>query len=157
MYSFKSINVAMVLLNLILLIASYLYCRRANEVLRTETLMFEKCVKRVEPRGPGGATQQASFAGAATTPSQSSHDLVVGGGATARVGRKRSKSRSSTMERMLRLTAEQKCDIAQREIEDFRDDIEKRREESEKVLDTFKVRASCVNFMNIYKERLSLV
>ena len=54
------------------------------------------------------------------------------------VGRKRSKSRSSTVDRSLRLSAEQKCDIAQREIEEYREEIEKLKDESEKVLDTYK-------------------
>ena len=109
--------------------------RRANEVLATETQMFEKYLKRVEPQG-GMPLTGAQPTITAPTPSQSTHDLVGGGG---RTGRKRSKSRSSTMDRMLRLSAEQKCDIAQREIEEFREEIEKLRDESEKVLDTYKV------------------
>jgi len=51
----------------------------------------------------------------------------------------RSKSRSSNIDKSLRLTAEQKCDIAQREIEELREEIDKLKEESEKVLDTYKV------------------
>ena len=43
------------------------------------------------------------------------------------------------MDRTLRLSAEQKCDIAQREIEEFRDEINTLREESEKVVDNYKV------------------
>ena len=43
------------------------------------------------------------------------------------------------MDKSLRLTAEQKCDIAQREIEEFREELEKLKDESEKVLDTFRV------------------
>ncbi len=111
--------------------------RRANDVLAAETQMFEKYLKRVEPKDLPVAHQPAIIT---ATPSQSSHDLVgVSGAGTGRMGRKRSKSRSSTMDRMLRLTAEQKCDIAQREIEEFREEIERLREESEKVLDTYKV------------------
>ncbi|PIK47059.1 putative coiled-coil domain-containing protein [Apostichopus japonicus] len=40
--------------------------------------------------------------------------------------------------RHLRLTAEQKCDIAQREIEELREEIEQLKEESEKVIDNNK-------------------
>ena len=94
--------------------------------------MFDKYFKRVEPKDgqPHHHPQPLT-----TTPSHSTHDLVGG----SRVGRKRSKSRSSNMDRMLRLNAEQKCDIAQREIEEYRDEIDRLREESEKVLDNFKV------------------
>ena len=42
------------------------------------------------------------------------------------------------MDRTLRLSTEQKCNIAQREIEAFPEEIEKLREESEKVADTYK-------------------
>ena len=110
-----------------------IFPRRANEVLAAETQMFEKFLKRVEPKDIGGTHQAPTVA---TTPSHSTHDMGGGGG---RVGRKRSKSRSGTMDKMLKLTAEQKCDIAQREIEEFKEEIEKLRDESEKVLDTFKV------------------
>jgi hypothetical protein len=90
--------------------------------------MFEKYLKRVEPKDGAGAA-----AGPGATPSQSSQDLV------RRVDRKRSKSRSSNIDKSLRLTAEQKCDIAQREIDELREEIDKLKEESEKVLDLYKV------------------
>lgn len=41
--------------------------------------------------------------------------------------------------RHMKLTAEQKCDIAQRELEELRDEIEKLKDESEKILDNFRV------------------
>ena len=95
--------------------------------------MFEKYLKRVEPKDlPTGHGMPQPIT--SSTPSQSTHDLIGG-----RVGRKRSKSRSSNTDRILKLTAEQKCDIAQREIEEFREEIEKLREDSEKVLDNYKV------------------
>ncbi|WAR13067.1 CC113-like protein, partial [Mya arenaria] len=100
---------------------------RANEVLATETHMFEKYLERVEPKDMGGVTP-----GTGATPSQSSQDLV------RRVDRKRSKSRSSNIDKSLRLSAEQKCDIAQREIEELREEIDKLKEESENVLDLYK-------------------
>ena len=49
------------------------------------------------------------------------------------------------MDRTLKLSAEQKCDIAQREIEEYREEIEKLREDSEKVVDTYKVRTHKIN------------
>ncbi|XP_064611526.1 coiled-coil domain-containing protein 113-like [Liolophura sinensis] len=102
----------------------------ANEVLAAETQMFEKFLNRVEPKDAGGVHQSTPFTGMAST--QSNHENV------RTVGRKRSKSRSSNMDRSLRLTAEQKCDIAQREIEELREEIDTLKEESEKVLDTYK-------------------
>lgn len=94
--------------------------------------MFEKFLNRVEPKDVGGVHQSTPFTGTAST--QSNHENV------RTVGRKRSKSRSSNMDRSLRLTAEQKCDIAQREIEELREEIDTLKEDSEKVLDTYKVR-----------------
>lgn len=98
---------------------------RSNEVLRAENQMFEKYLKRVEPQInvtsghiTSGVTTQVEI--------------------SARVGRKRSKSRSSASERSLKLTAEQKCDIAQREIEELREEIERLRDESERILDNYK-------------------
>ncbi|XP_005090523.1 coiled-coil domain-containing protein 113 [Aplysia californica] len=99
---------------------------RANEVLAAETQMFEKFLNRVEPRDTAGGL--------------GSHVSTPGAGMREDRGtnRKRSKSRSSNLDRSLKLTAEQKCDIAQREIEELREDIEKDKEESEKTLDHFK-------------------
>ena len=96
--------------------------------------MFEKYMKRIEPIKDLIGAQTTSQPPVSSTPSHSTHDLLGG-----RVGRKRSKSRSSTTDRMLRLSAEQKCDIAQREIEEYKEEIDKLRDDSEKVLDNFKV------------------
>ena len=85
--------------------------------------MFDKYLKRVEPNMTAMAT-------VAPTPSQSTHDSRM---------RKRSKSKGSGIDKHLKLSSEQKCDIAQREIEELREEIEKLKEESEKVLDNFKV------------------
>ena len=105
----------------------FYFLSRANEVLAAETQMFERFLKRVEPlKDLAGPPHQVS------TSSVSSQQEVRG-------SRRRSKSRSSTMDRLLKLTAEQKCDIAQREIEELRDEIDRLNEESEKVLDTYKV------------------
>ncbi|CAH1780224.1 unnamed protein product [Owenia fusiformis] len=100
---------------------------RANDVLRAETEMFEKYTHYVEPKE--AAQVQTAMS---TSSSMSQHEMGRG------IGRKRSKSRSSNMDKALRLTAEQKCDIAQREIEESRDVVEKLKDDSEKVLDTYK-------------------
>ena len=96
--------------------------------------MFEKFHKRVEPKDLAGIGS-----GAGVTPSQSSQVLTHG------VSRKKSKSRSSAVDKSLRLNAEQKCDIAQREIEELREEIDHLKDDSEKVLDTYKVSPHCLS------------
>lgn len=105
--------------------------RKENEVLQTETQMFEKYLKRNEPKDSLGLPS----AGLASGVTQSGSQQDVGRG----VGRKRSKSRTSNINTSLRLTTEQKCDIAQKEIDDLKDEIEQLKENCEKVLDTYKV------------------
>ena len=39
----------------------------------------------------------------------------------------------------MKLSAEQKCDIATRELEELREEIERLKEESDKILDNYKV------------------
>ncbi len=41
--------------------------------------------------------------------------------------------------RHMKLSAEQKCDIATRELEELREEIERLKEESDKILDNYKV------------------
>ena len=53
------------------------------------------------------------------------------------------------MDRTLRLSAEQKCDIALREIEEYREELEKLHEESERIMDNFKVCSSIASFVII--------
>ncbi|XP_033754334.1 coiled-coil domain-containing protein 113-like [Pecten maximus] len=105
---------------------------KENDVLATETQMFEKYLKRNETKDALGAPGQ----GAATTgviPSASNQDVMRG------VNRKRSKSRSSNIDKSsMRLNTEQKCDIAQKEIDELKEEIEKLKENCEKILDTFK-------------------
>lgn len=95
-----------------------------NDVLMLETKMFESYLKRVDPKDldlqQPGSTQQA-------TPEP-----------TQRTFRKRSRSRGHSIDKHLKLTAEQKCDIATRELEELRESIEKMKEVAEKKLDNFK-------------------
>ncbi|XP_036366166.1 coiled-coil domain-containing protein 113-like isoform X2 [Octopus sinensis] len=53
------------------------------------------------------------------------------------IGRKRSKVRN-TIDRTLRLTTNQKCDIAQKTVEKLKTEIKKTADEAEKVVDTYK-------------------
>lgn len=109
----------------------FYFLRKENEVLQTETQMFEKYLKRNEPKDTLGLPSAGLSSGVAQSGSQQD----VGRG----VGRKRSKSRTSNINTSLRLTTEQKCDIAQKEIDDLKDEIEQLKENCEKVLDTYKV------------------
>jgi len=78
-YVFKYFhNINMKICCLVFLFVYFYVNSRANEVLATETQMFEKYLKRVEPKDGG-----AAGAGTGATPSQSSQDLV------RRVDRKR--------------------------------------------------------------------
>lgn len=98
---------------------------RANDILKTETQMFESFLKRVDPKDLGlqsGGNQQHPV-----PPEQPS----------SRSFRKRSRSRGSSVDRHLKLSAEQKCDIATRELEELREAIEKMKEIAEKKLDNF--------------------
>ncbi|XP_068691858.1 cilia- and flagella-associated protein 263-like [Montipora foliosa] len=98
----------------------------ANDVLKNETTMFEKYLKRVDPKDI--KLQQAATQGPTQPVIESSHRGL----------RKKSRSRGPSLDRHLKLTAEQKCDIAQRELEELRDEIEKLKDESEKILDNFR-------------------
>ncbi|CAK8685258.1 unnamed protein product [Clavelina lepadiformis] len=101
---------------------------RGNEVIRVETEMFEKFFRRVEPKDTNSFQPNANF----HTPVSHVQEMH------ARGSRKRSKSRSSAIDKLLRLTAEQKCDIAQRELEELRYEIDKLKDESERVLDNYR-------------------
>ncbi len=57
----------------------------------------------------------------------------------ARISRKRSRSRNGANERTLRLTAEQKCTIAQVEIDDYKQETAAFKQKAEKILDGYKV------------------
>lgn len=115
----------------IICFVEFYFLRKENEVLQTETQMFEKYLKRNEPKDTLGLPSAGLSSGVAQSGSQQD----VGRG----VGRKRSKSRTSNINTSLRLTTEQKCDIAQKEIDDLKDEIEQLKENCEKVLDTYKV------------------
>jgi len=101
---------------------------RANEILGAETSMFEKYIKRIEPRDLDAAQPAAQASQSSTT-----QNAPVGRG-----NRNRSRSRSSHIDKMQRLRAEQKCDISQREIEEIKEDKTRHMEESEKIVDTHK-------------------
>ena len=80
-----------------------------------------------------------------TTPSGSMYDLSNqggGGGTTGGGGgskfRKRSKSRSTQGDFRMRLTADQKSDIASKEIDELKDETRKQAEDSERRIDSYK-------------------
>ncbi|KAL7862687.1 hypothetical protein SRHO_G00116710 [Serrasalmus rhombeus] len=97
--------------------------RLSNAALRPETEMFERYVSRLDPR-----------------------DLVpqvvpdsLGAVSSMEMGnRRKSKARRPSQERSQRLTLEQKCDIGQRELDEMRDDLQKLKETSERVVHNYK-------------------
>ncbi|XP_072519957.1 cilia- and flagella-associated protein 263 [Salminus brasiliensis] len=101
--------------------------RRSNAALRTETEMLESYVSRLDPRALG---PQAVSESSGSVPSMEMGPYS---------GRRRdSKARRPSQERSQVLTLEQKCGIAEREMEEMRDNLEKLRESSERVLDNYK-------------------
>ncbi|XP_065828512.1 cilia- and flagella-associated protein 263-like [Oscarella lobularis] len=87
--------------------------RQHNDGLYRETDMLEKYLKRVEPKETPTARRSS----------------------VAQDSKVRRKSRSQ-VEKLLRLTTEQKCDIATRELEELRDEIDKMTEKCEQILDS---------------------
>lgn len=113
-------------------------------MLTLENQIFEKAIKKLEP-----FMQAAQMAGASTsslsnsTPSGSQYDLSNAGGAPpagqGRAGyRKRSKSRSTVGDYRMRLTADQKCEIASKEIDELKDDTNRAADMAERSLDGYK-------------------
>ncbi|XP_063686995.1 coiled-coil domain-containing protein 113-like isoform X2 [Bolinopsis microptera] len=96
--------------------------RNENDKLEKETGILTKYLKRVDPKDIQTQIKEAS-------PVQ--QDVV-------RVHKRRSRSRTGSTERLLKLTTEQKCDIAQREHDELREEINKFKHETEKILDTYR-------------------
>lgn len=99
---------------------------RTNEVLEIETHMFEQYLRRVDPKDLS-AVQTGAPPPTSTDTSSKQRSL-----------RARSRSRGQSIDRHLKLTAEQKCDIATRELEELREEIERMKEDAEKKLDNFR-------------------
>ena len=103
--------------------------RKENETVRTETQMFENYLKKADPKALG-LLQTGLSLPVAVTPQVGS-----------KAGRKRSQSHSSatSSNKLLGLTFDQKCDIAQRELDSYKVELDKTRHESEKHLDHYRV------------------
>lgn len=114
-----------------------------NGVLTIETEMFERYYKKQDTTS---LTLSTSFA---TTTHAST------GEAPRPTGRKRSKVRCHAIDRTVRLTTEQKCHIAQKEVERIKEEMTRAEEDSEKVLDMYKavLEESEVRLREIEKEK----
>ena len=104
--------------------------RDKNGVLTIETEMFERFYKKQDT-----SSLTLAFGPVPHAPS---------GEATRPTGRKRSKVRYHAIDRTIRLTTEQKCNIAQKEVERIKEEMAKAEENSEKILDMYKVRQRLV-------------
>ncbi|XP_063169054.1 coiled-coil domain-containing protein 113 [Candoia aspera] len=94
---------------------------RTNSMLKIETAMFEKFFARFEPKDLGAERHGSSL------------DM---GQAQYPRGRRRSKSRL-TADRLICLTVEQKCDLAQRDLEETKEDIQRTKKNSERILQNY--------------------
>ncbi|KAL6480799.1 hypothetical protein MHYP_G00118320 [Metynnis hypsauchen] len=97
--------------------------RLSNAALRAETEMFERYVSRLDPRELVPQVLPESLGAVSST--------EMG-------NRRKSKARRPSQERSQCLTLEQKCDIGQRELDEMRDDLEKLKETSERVVHNYK-------------------
>uniref|UniRef100_A0A8C6X376 Cilia- and flagella-associated protein 263 n=1 Tax=Naja naja TaxID=35670 RepID=A0A8C6X376_NAJNA len=92
-----------------------------NSMLKIETEMFEKFFNRLEPKDAG-----------AEKPSS----LLDMGQAPYPRGRRRSKSRI-TVDRVICLTVEQKCDLVQRDLDETKEDLQLMKENAERTLQNY--------------------
>ncbi|KAI9206393.1 uncharacterized protein BJ171DRAFT_566732 [Polychytrium aggregatum] len=101
-----------------------------NDMMENENKLFESYWNRVNP-GNGGP-------GATGTVDEELQD--AGGGMQQQQMRQKKKKgeKQKEIEKRLLLTPEQKSEIATRELEELRDEIEKQKEEWAKVLDSYK-------------------
>jgi hypothetical protein len=115
---------------------------RINQMLALENQIFEKGIKKLEPFMLAANMAGASTSSLSTTPSGSQYDLNNAGGvppAGGRAGyRKRSKSRSTVGDYRMRLNADQKCEIASKEIDELKDDTNRAADMAERSLDGYK-------------------
>ncbi|XP_048371247.1 coiled-coil domain-containing protein 113 isoform X2 [Sphaerodactylus townsendi] len=95
----------------------------AYSILKLESAIFQKFLSRMEPKDSHAVPERHP----------SSMDL---GQVTFPRSRRRSKSRVAT-DRLICLTVEQKCDLAQRELEETKEDIQRMKENSERVLQNY--------------------
>lgn len=99
---------------------------RTNEALLKETQIFEKSLKRIDPKD----LQKVTLANTQLT----QHEI-------GKFSRKKGKIRTSshTERGLLKLSVEQKCDIATREVEILREEMARKDKEYEQLLDSYKV------------------
>nr|XP_060644197.1 coiled-coil domain-containing protein 113 [Anolis sagrei ordinatus] len=108
-------------LSLVSLAAAIQQTSHDNAMLKLETDMFEKFFSRMEPREK--------------VPEKRSSSVDMGPALYGR-GRRKSRSRIAS-ERLICLTVEQKCDLAQRELEETKEDIQRMKETSEKAMQNY--------------------
>nr|XP_008123235.1 PREDICTED: coiled-coil domain-containing protein 113-like [Anolis carolinensis] len=111
-------------LSLISLAAANQQASHENALLKLETDMFEKFFNRMEPRERSLDKRGSSV------------DMT--GQMMYLQARARRKSRSRIpSERLICLTVEQKCDLAQRELDETKEDIQRMKEISEKAIQNY--------------------
>ncbi|XP_018594951.1 cilia- and flagella-associated protein 263 isoform X1 [Scleropages formosus] len=99
--------------------------RRSNAALRSETEMLERHLSRLDPR------PRAPEAETEASPAAPHADTAAGHGWKL-------KARTAAQERLQRLTVEQKCEVAQKELDEMRGDLQKLKATSERVLNNYR-------------------
>ncbi|XP_053551261.1 coiled-coil domain-containing protein 113 isoform X2 [Bombina bombina] len=96
----------------------------AVSVLKAETEMFDKFYKRLDPKD--------------LTPAPASEMAASPVDFNQMRSRRRSRSRSLMPERLLRLTAEQKCELVQKELEEMKAEAQRDQDNTERIMQNYK-------------------
>ena len=132
---------------------------RSNQLISTETQLFERFLSRIQPHRTPSATKGAATGGKeatdedgknqrsendaqqATASSTAAQQPQAGGGANNanRRDKKKKNEKTKEVEKIAVLTVDQKADIAIKEQEELRDEIDRIRKDWEKDADNLKV------------------
>ncbi|NXV88653.1 CC113 protein, partial [Calonectris borealis] len=104
----------------------------ANALLRTEAEMFEKWYHKMEPCGPSLRLLSETH----DAPPELTQVLLRSQGSSCTRGRYKSKLHGAT-DYFVGLTVEQKCELAERELTEMKDEIQRMKEDSEQTLQNF--------------------
>jgi hypothetical protein len=115
---------------------------KRNNILEAENNLFESYLSRVDPHILKGDER-----GDEATKTEDERGKDVG-----RTERKKKKGeKTKEADKPILLTPEQKSEIATRELEELRDEIEKQKEDWGKILDNYKVNFKVIYFKTILK------
>ncbi|KAI9328024.1 hypothetical protein DFJ73DRAFT_904462 [Zopfochytrium polystomum] len=119
---------------------------KRSRLLHAENLLFESYLTRVSPHalrdgvvtGAGEGTAGGGGGGGGADDGAAAGTVAAAAAAGGRRDKKKKGDKAKEAEKPVLLTPEQKAEIATRELEELRDEIERQREEWGKVLDNYK-------------------